>query len=238
MMGANQSIGRTLDIIECFSLEKHSIGLSELARLSGVPKATVFRLAETLVERGYLSKDPKGQAYQIGYKVLYLSHILLSYLDYRKISLPFMKKILTETNQSVSLYIVFNERERLCVERFQSTQGLSRIVNVGDVFPIDRGAAGKVLLAYQNSETILSDYKATLEGLEQIRRQGYAISHAEREFGVSSVAAPLFDQHYQIVASLAVSGPSFNYDGENLENIIRLTKDSAAQISRQLGCQL
>jgi IclR family KDG regulon transcriptional repressor len=234
-MDANQSIERTLDIIECFSLQKHSIGLSELARLSGLPKATVFRLVETLVKRGYLTKDLEEQTYQIGYKVLYLSHIVLSQLDYRKVSSPFMKKILDDTNQSVTLYIAFNKRERICVERLQSTQGLSRIVNVGDVFPIDRGAAGKVLLAFQEPEALLSDYKITEGELEQIRRQGYAISHAEREFGVSSVAAPLLDQCSQIVASLSVSGPSFSYEGENLKNIIRMTKKSAMEISRQLG---
>ncbi|MEN6383792.1 MAG: IclR family transcriptional regulator [Phycisphaerales bacterium] len=237
-MGANQSVDRTFDIIECFSLEKHSIGLSELSRLSQLPKATVFRLAETLVERGYLAKDPKEQAYKIGYKVLYLSHILLSHLDYRKVSLPYMKKILVETNQSVTLYIALNDRERLCVERFQSTQGLSRIVNVGDIFPIDRGAAGKTLLAFKRPDTLLPDYKITIQELEHIRRQGYAISHAEREFGVSSVAAPILDQHCQIIASLSVSGPSFSYGGENLANIISITKESAEEISRQLGYQL
>lgn len=237
-MGANQSIERTLDIMECFSVERHHIGLSELARLSGLPKATVFRLAETLVERGYLAKDAKEQTYQIGYKVLNLSHVLLSHLDYRKVSLPFMKQILTETNQSVSLYIALNDRERLCVERFQSTQGLSRIVNVGDIFPIDRGAAGKTLLAFQKPEALLPDYRVTRDELEEIRRQGYAVSHAEREFGVSSVAAPLLDQRCRIVASLSVSGPSFCYGGEKLDNIIKITRESAAAISQQLGCPL
>lgn len=236
-MGANQSIERTLDIMECFSIEKNQIGLSELARISGLPKATVFRLAETLVERGYLTKDPKGQTYQIGYKVLHLSNVLLSHLDYRKVSLPFMKKILSETNQSVSLYIALNSRERLCVERFQSTQGLSRIVNIGDIFPVDRGAAGKVLLAFKKPRMLLSDYNVSSEELEKIQQQGYAVSHAEREFGVSSVAAPILDQKLQVVASLSVSGPSFCYDGDDLDNIIKITKESAIEISLQLGCQ-
>jgi IclR family KDG regulon transcriptional repressor len=237
-MGANQSLERTLDILECFSAGRNRIGLSELARLSGLPKATVFRLAETLLERGYLTKDPKDQTYQMGYKVLNLSNVILSNLDYRKVSLPLMQKILAETNQSVSLYIALNERERLCVERFQSTQGLSRIVNVGDVFPIDRGAAGKVLLAFRQAEMLLPDYKVTPDELERVRRQGYAVSHAEREFGVSSVAAPLWDQQCQVIASLSVSGPSFCYEGEDLNHIIKLTKESAATISQQLGYPL
>ncbi|MDR3562412.1 MAG: IclR family transcriptional regulator [Negativicutes bacterium] len=235
-MNTNQSIERALDILECFSQAKSEIGLSELARLVGLPKATVFRMAETLVERGYLIKDGKSQAYQLGYKILRLGQTLLSNMDYRKIALPYMQKIRDETNESVTLYIPINDRERLCVERFQSSHGLRRIVHVGEIFAIDLGAAGKALLAFREAETLHADYRVTLEELAQIRRQGYALSHGERELGVSSVAVPLLDRYSRPIASLSVSGPEFRYHGEWLENIIEVTKRAAASISRELGC--
>jgi DNA-binding IclR family transcriptional regulator len=232
----NQSIERALDILECFSAGKSEFGLSELARHAGLPKATVFRIAETLVERGYLIKDSKVSSYQLGYKILNLGNALLASTDYRKISLPYMQKIRDETNESVTLYIEINDRERLCVERFQSTYGLSRIVNVGDIFPIDAGAAGKVLLAFRDSKTLLPEYSVTQEDLALIRKQGYAISHSEREMGITSVAAPILNQYCHAIAALSVSGPEFRYKGEWLEKIIKVTKDAAAKISRELGC--
>lgn len=234
-MEKNQSIDRTLDILECFTASKPRIGLSELTRAVGLPKATVYRMAETLLSRGYLEKDPIDQCYQLGYKVLNLGNVMLSNLDYRKIALPYMQKVRDETNESITLYIAINNRQRLCVERCQSTHGLSRIVNVGDILPIDRGAPGKVILAFKDPETLLPDYYVTADELEIIRKQGYATSHAEREDGVSAVAGPLFNQHGQVVASLSISGPSFRYEGERLAEFIAIIKDVTRTISRSLG---
>ena len=233
-MEKNQSLDRTLDILECFSTSRSKIGLSDLARAVCLPKATVYRIAETLLARGYLIKDAADQSYQLGYKVLNLAGAMLANLDYRKIALPYMQQMRNETNESITLYIAANERQRLCVERVQSTAGLSRIVNVGDVFPIDRGAPGKVLLAYQDPAA-LQDYAVSSAELERVRSRGYAISYAERETGVTAVAAPIFNREGQILAALSISGPSFRYEGENMDRFILLIKEAAASISQKLG---
>lgn len=233
----NQSLDRTLDILECFTIANPKIGLSELARAVALPKATVYRIAETLLDRGYLIKDRKDQSYQLGYKVLNLSNVMLSNLDYRQVALPYMKQIKEETNESITLYIALNSKQRLCVERVQSTNGLSRIVNVGDVFPIERGAPGKVLLAYQDPSMRNSDCRVPVDELETIRQQGYAISYAEREQGVTAVAAPILNQFGQIVAALSISGPAFRYENENMEKFIHLIKTVSNNISRALGYQ-
>ena len=235
-MEKNQSLDRTLDILESFTVGRPCLGLSELARTVDLPKATVYRIAETLVARGYLIKEMKDQSYQLGYKVLNLSNVMLSHLDYRQIALPHMRQIRDETNESVTLYIALNAKQRLCVERVQSTNGLSRIVNVGDVFPIERGAPGKVLLAFQDPALLPADCAVPFAELEKIRSLGYAISYAEREAGVSAVAAPIFNQYGQIVASLSISGPSFRYEQENMERFIQLIKAMTRNISRSLGC--
>jgi DNA-binding IclR family transcriptional regulator len=236
ILGINQSVDRALDILECFSAGKPEIGLSELARQVKLPKATVYRMAETLVARGYLIKDNKASFYQLGYKILNLGNAFLSTMDYRKISLPYMQKIRDETNESVTLYIPLNNRQRLCVERYQSMHGLSKIVHVGDIFAIDVGAAGKILLAFCDPKALTADYKVAKEELAIIRKQRYAISYSEREDGVTSVAAPLLNQHCHAIASLSVSGPDFRYQGEWLDNIISMTKEAATKISRELGC--
>lgn len=237
-MNTNRSLERSLDLLECFSEFKPKIGLSELARMVGLPKATVFRMAETLAIRGYLAKNSSEQCYQLGYRILGIGKVLLSSLDYRNVALPYMRKMKEETNESVTIYIAINERERLCVERVQSTQGLSRMVYVGDVFPIDRGASGKALLAFIDSETLLPDYAVSQEELARIRRDLYAVSHAEREAGVSSVASPIFNHHGKVIAVLALSGPTFRYQGEQLEEFIKKIKAAAAAISKEMGYHL
>lgn len=237
-MNTNRSLERSLDLLECFSEDKPKIGLSELARMVGLPKATVFRMAETLAMRGYIAKNSSEQCYQLGYKILGIGKVLLSSLDYRNVALPYMRKIKEETNESVTIYIAINDRERLCVERVQSTQGLSRMVYVGDVFPIDRGASGKALLAFGNLNNFLPDYAVSKEELVTIRQNMYAVSHAERETGVSSVASPIFDYKGKAIAVLSLSGPSFRYQGEQLDAFIKKVKAAAADISKEMGYHL
>ena len=234
-MNKNQSLDRAIEILECFSIENSKIGLSELARSSGLPKATVLRLAETFVERGYLVQNPRDRTYQLGYKILKLGNILLHNLDYRQIAFPYMQQICNETSESVTLYIAMNEKQRLCVERVQSTKGLSRIVQVGEIFSINIGASGKVLLAFRDNDADLTDCRLTSEEVAEIRRNGYAISHAEREVGVSGVAVPIFDRQRQLIAALSVSGPSFRFTAEHIANIIKTAKNAAEKISVELG---
>ncbi len=234
-LNTNRSLERALDLLECFSETRHKIGLSELTRMVGLPKATVFRMAETLVYRGYLIKNSNEQSYQLGYRILGVGKAMLSSLDYRNAALPYMRRMKDETNESVTIYIAVNERQRLCVERVQSTQGLSRMVYVGDVFPIDRGAAGKTLLAFQEPRQLLPDYEVSVEELDEIRKKMFAISHAEREDGVSSVASPIFDHKGKMIAVLSLSGPTFRYQGDQLLGFIEKTKTAAANISTELG---
>jgi len=170
-VNTNRSLERALDLLECFSETRHKIGLSELTRMVGLPKATVFRMAETLVFRGYLIKNPNEQSYQLGYQILGVGKAMLSSLDYRNVALPHMRRMKEETNESVTIYIAADTRHRLCVERVQSTQGLSRMVYVGDLFPIDRGAAGKALLAFQEPRQLLPDFVVSVQELDEIKEQ-------------------------------------------------------------------
>ena len=63
--------------MECFSTQNPQIGVTELSESIGLPKATTFRVAETLEQLGYLNKDESRQAYTISAKVLKLGQVFL-----------------------------------------------------------------------------------------------------------------------------------------------------------------
>lgn len=234
-MATTRSVERALDLLECFTSERVDLKLAELARLVDLPKPTVFRMAETLVARGYLMKDQENQNYRIGYKILSVASSFLAHVDYRLVALPHMKKIRDETNESVTIYMPVKDKgTRVCVERVQSKQPLRQVVTVGDEFPIDRGAAGKVLLAFCDFEW--SKYRTSEQELLKIRELGYAISYSERDKGVTSVASPIRNNLGQTVASLSISGPSFRYESEQLQKFIDIALAASKTISCELGC--
>lgn len=50
-------------------------------------------------------------------------------------------------------------------------------------------------------------------------RLGYAIDNMEHEYGIKCVAAPIFNQKYDLVGAISVSGPSLRFNEENIRSI-------------------
>lgn len=227
-----RTLDRAIDILECFTEENHrKLGLSEISRYIQLPKATVHRILQSLQLRGYVSWNEETKTYQLGYRALLLSMAYLDDQEYRSIALPYLRRLRDLTNQSVSLYIE-QDGKRLCVERAPSREPLQQVVSVGTLLPL-KGASGKVLLAFHHkleSDALLPPGEA-----EKIRNQGYAVSHGERVFGVSSVAAPIRNMTGKVIAAISLAGPSFRYTEEAMTSYIRLVVEHTKLISKELG---
>jgi IclR family KDG regulon transcriptional repressor len=224
-----RAIERAFKLLECFSTSRPQIGVTELADAIELPKATAFRIAETLEHLGYLNKDEITQTYAISAKVLGLGQVFLDNLDFRTVAISYMKKIRDILDETISLYIVVNNK-RVCVERINSSQLLRRVVTVGDEVPLERGASGKVLLAFSKLNHGIDEVL-----LEKVRKDGYAYTANERGEGISAVSVPLRNFKGEVIAALTISGSSIRYNEESVPRYIKLMKETAAEISAKLG---
>lgn len=143
-------------------------------------------------------------------------------------------------NESVSIYVV-QGNHRVCVERVESTQPLRRVINIGDRLTLTRGASGRLLLAYLDKDKIKNilreDPYTTEEELKSLCHEGYALSRGEREEDVTSIYAPIFNVKKQMIAALAMSGPSTRFPDSSLPERIAVVKEYARRISEALGYQ-
>ena len=72
------------------------------------------------------------------------------------------------------------------------------------------GSAAQVLLAWEPVEDAAAftrDARFSAATLATVRRRGWAASVGEREAGVASVSAPVFDPDGHVIAAVSVSGP-------------------------------
>jgi len=231
----DRGFDRLLNLLECFlHKEVYELTQSELAQMMGLSKATTYRLAEKLEQRGYLIRNPDNRCYRIGPKVLPLGQKFLGKLDYINVALPYMEKLRDEVDETVSLFIAAKEN-RICVARVRSTQPLQQIVSVGDELPLDRGSSGRVLRAFA-PETVGTSQE-DLDQLKQTQRLGYAVSHGERTEGVSAISVPVKNHRGKSIAALTISGPTFRYTEERLPRYIEVVRQTADKISRELGHQ-
>jgi len=75
---------------------------------------------------------------------------------------------------------------------------------------MNAGSGAKVLAAWSDPSTqraVLADATFTERTLTEVRRRGWAQSVAEREPGVASVSAPVYDGKGAVIAAVSVSGP-------------------------------
>ncbi len=66
------------------------------------------------------------------------------------------------------------------------------------------------------------------KSLEDIRKRGYAVAHEEFEEGYSTIAAPVHNHLGTVVATIAISGPTFRLESGQIdtfaEELIRITR--------------
>ena len=92
-----QSVERAFRIIELLC-EKGELGITELAALSGLNKATVYRFLSTLCGLGYVRKRAANEKYTLTLKFLRLSADTLSKIDIRRYARRYLEQILPCSN--------------------------------------------------------------------------------------------------------------------------------------------
>lgn len=238
------SIRKSLAILDLFSAERPCLTLGEIAAGLQAPLSTASRIASALCEEGFLEKN-EGRLYQLGWKCCRLGSVFYAGEPVRKAARPIMTKLRDQFNETVSLY----QRRglwRFCCGQSVSTQALKRFSNPGDRMPLWAGAAGKCFLAYMSPREVQAVYKAIPDGrrdcwhsgpdaLSLVRRRGYAFSLAEREPGISSIAADLFDFTEKPVGCLTLSGPSVRFVDEKIPAMVSSMLKLTRLVSLSLG---
>jgi DNA-binding IclR family transcriptional regulator len=236
-----RSIERAFDILECFLLEKQELTLMEITALTNLSVSTTHRLIATLEKRNYLVRNKENKKYHLGSILTKFVNMISGKmgLDFKMIARKQMIELHHMYNESMSLYVIDGEK-RLCIDRLESTHELRRVIDIGSTFPLGLGAAGRVLIAYLDQDSVDDLYlNADTNSLEYqtIRKLGYMISEGEREVGISAVATPIFNFTGKIIAALSISGPSVRLDYEKLTKIAEDLKEYSFKISKELGYQ-
>jgi DNA-binding IclR family transcriptional regulator len=159
--------------------------LNGLQQATGLPRATAHRLAVALEEHGLLRRDDEGR-FDLGPELASLGRVAAERFPLASVALPVLERLRDETGESVQLFVREGQQRR-CVLSLQSPHALRWIVPEGALFPLELGSAGRVLSG-------------------QVGKDGWVESVEEREPGVASVSAAVYEGE-RLVAALSISGP-------------------------------
>lgn len=235
-----RSIRRALDILSLLTDETPAVSIRDITDATGLPKTTVLRLVHTLEQSGLLWATSAG--YMAGPGLW-----RWAYLARRSWQLPpetqaAMRELGAKHMETVNLY-VRRDISRVCVAQQESPRPLRHVVQVGDELPLWAGASAKVLLS-NAPESLLtriarrSPYgESHLETLRKwaagARSDGYAVSHGEREEGLSAVAVPVTGRSGVVVAALALSGPTLRFTSKRVDEFATDLKMAGARMSER-----
>lgn len=97
------ALARGLQILQCFTTTRKQLGSAEIARITGLPQATAWRLCQTLLRAGFLSTSIGSQRLQLGASVLALGFAASAAYDILEVVRPRMQELADRFNASCSV---------------------------------------------------------------------------------------------------------------------------------------
>ncbi len=241
------AVNRTILILETLSKTK-KINLEQLAKKTDLPKPSLLRFLNSLINLGYVYKD-NNDLYSLTLKMFSIGSNSLSHINLIDIAAPFADELCNYFNETVHMGIL-DEDHAVYVLKRESSYTIRMYSRVGKRIPLYCTAIGKNLLSdlnqkdidnYLDSTKIIPFTKYTLSKdelksqLELIREQGWAEDDQEHEEGITCIGASIRDFSGEVVAALSVSWPIFRFKDKNKDEVIEKIKDTCNKISALLG---
>ena len=140
------TLARGLEMLLCFTPERNVLANRDFVERTGLDKATVSRLAYTLVQLGYLRHDAQRGSYRLGAAALTMGYPLLASMTLRQAVRPRIRELADELGGMVGISIR-DRTQMIYMEAFRSRHDEAPPVDIGASFPIVVSANGHAWLA-------------------------------------------------------------------------------------------
>lgn len=220
------AVERAASLLEAFTDRDFSLSLGELSRRVELDKSTVLRIARSLAKFGLLIRNEDG-SWRLGPKLMKLGNIYQSTFRAADIIEPLLAQLVEQTGESAAVYVREGD-ERLCLFRHDSHQSIRHSARVGDLMPLDRGAPGRVILAFVGKAGVIYD---------EIRQKRFYATFGERDPQVASLAVPIFRDGDTLFGSLALTGPPARFTEEAISKNLEILQMAARKLSAAMGGQ-
>ena len=237
-------LGRAFTIMEELLKSDKPLGVSELARLTGIPKANTFRIMKTLEELKAVS--PKEDGYILGSKMIELGAGAKHNDEFMLVAKPYLQKLSKTCEETVNLGIMF--QDHVLFIHTELAEQRSLVASLPPVTPLYCCSVGKIFLAYQTNKELEHYFKvhhpikrtintrttkeALLQESEKIRRDGIAHDHEEYDYGLSCIAAPIFLGE-NLAAGISLSGPTSRLQYKGYAFLEKELKATAEALSKE-----
>ena len=229
------TVSKALSLLNHFNHGRPEIGLSDLTRLSGMNKATVYRMMSELQESGFVEQAGNDRSYRLGSQVLRLAALREASVPILSVSRRILRELSDATGETTHISLIQGEH-LISLSHAYSRQHATKVtMEDAEILAYHATGSGLAVLAFAEQQTVddilsrpltahtqhtVVDPSQIRNELDKIRQTGIAESIGGFEAEVHSHAVPVFGPDRTPIGALAVAAPMSRVT-PNQKNIIR-----------------
>ncbi|MBN8293219.1 IclR family transcriptional regulator [Rhodobacter sp. NTK016B] len=244
-----RTVEKALRLLDFFTDKVVEIGLSDLARQSGIDKATVLRMLSDMAECGFVEQNPETKRWRLGAGVLRLARLREHAQPVTRVLTPILEKLAQETGETAHASLI-SGRDLANIGVVEPSRANRVYIEPGLVLPLHATASGIAVTAFsrpEQQERVLArtltavtgmtpTSRAALEGMvSRARDRGFAVADQTYEAEVYGIAMPIFGPDGYATGALAVAIPASRAGEDHERQIIAALETAAHAATTRLG---
>ncbi|MBV2358349.1 IclR family transcriptional regulator [Thalassococcus sp. CAU 1522] len=214
------TVGKALDVLDAVAGFGRPVRFAELLDRSPFPKATLYRLLQTLTNQGMLSYDEAAQTYAPGLRLVRLAHAAWAQSSLAPIARPFLDALSERVGETIHL-AQLDQGQVIYVDKRNAQKPIQMYSAAGKVGPGYCTGVGKTMMAFlpeaergtavrqqsffAHTPNTLTSPEALEAELARIRHDGIGFDREEHEPGIICVAAPILTSAGRVIGALSIT---------------------------------
>ncbi len=235
-------------ILNFMASRNTEMGVTEIARATGMGKSSVHRILRTLVQAGFVRINPATSRYALGLRMVDMARAALTQMDLPSRVRSLLNRLSEELNETVFLSVLDGTRAKI-LDSVSQSRFLSITVSEDTLYPLHCTSSGKALAAYAGEdfwEVLINEGLTPVtpntvvepdvfrRQMREITRLGYACNYGEYEVGTICISVPVPTSEGSVVASLTVAIPSARFVKGSEEEIARKLASTANDLTKRV----
>ncbi len=242
------TVAKALEALDLVAAFGRPVRFSDMLEHSPYPKATLYRLLQTLVSQGMLAYEADRGCYTMGIRLVRLAHVAWAQSSLAPIARPHLDRLSSEVGETVHL-AQLDHAQVLYVDKRNAREPVHMYSQAGKVGPAYCTGVGKVMLAYlpdaqlpallaqqswhRFTDNTLTTPDALQAELATIRARGFAFDAEEHEPGIICVALPILSSRGGVLGALSVTSTTSRTSLDALEGLVPVISDIARTIAQE-----
>ena len=245
--GADGTIGKAVAVLDMVAQADGPMRFGQMLAQSDHPKATLYRLVQTLTNLGMLHYDEARQTYAPGLHLVQLAHAAWRQSSLAPVARPHIDTLASAVKETVHL-AQMDAGQVIYVDKRNAADPIEMFSQAGKVGPGYCTGVGKAIMAFmepqaqsqaiarqaflRHTDTTLTSSRVLRAELDQIAQIGVAFDKEEHEPGIICIAAPIRTSAGHVIGALSVTTSTARKSLDDLALLAPDLKHTAKNIAQ------